>query len=91
VIRFFRHYVPLNLLIRVLVEALILGGAIYAGVSARILELSSLFERENGYLRLSINRLTDLRRSSVVARRTLNSCLLPRVSASDEPAFWSIR
>ena len=37
-IRFFRHYVPLNLLILVLIEALILGGAIYAGVSARFLE-----------------------------------------------------
>jgi len=38
VIRFFRHYVPLNLLLLVLVEALILGGAIYAGVSARFLD-----------------------------------------------------
>ncbi|MHB8939369.1 MAG: TIGR03013 family XrtA/PEP-CTERM system glycosyltransferase [Thiobacillus sp.] len=37
-IRFFRHYVPLNLLLLVLVEALILGGAIYAGVSARFLD-----------------------------------------------------
>lgn len=37
-IRFFRHYVPLNLLLLVLVEALILGGAIYAGVNARFLE-----------------------------------------------------
>jgi len=37
-IRFFRHYVPLNLLLLVLIEALILGGAIYAGVSARFLE-----------------------------------------------------
>ena len=37
-IRFFRHYVPLNLLLLVLVEALILGGAIYAGVSARFME-----------------------------------------------------
>ena len=37
-IRFFRHYVPLNLLLLVLVEALILGGAIYAGVSARVLD-----------------------------------------------------
>lgn len=37
-IRFFRHYVPLNLLLLVLVEALILGGAIYAGVNARFLD-----------------------------------------------------
>lgn len=34
-IRFFRHYVPLNLLLLVLIESLILGGAIYAGVGAR--------------------------------------------------------
>jgi sugar transferase (PEP-CTERM system associated) len=38
VIRFFHHYVPLNLLLLVLVEALILGGAIYAGVNARFLD-----------------------------------------------------
>jgi sugar transferase (PEP-CTERM system associated) len=38
VIRFFRHYVPLNLLLLVLIESLILGGAIYAGVSARFLD-----------------------------------------------------
>jgi sugar transferase (PEP-CTERM system associated) len=38
VIRFFRHYVPLNLLLLVLIEALILSGAIYAGVSARFLD-----------------------------------------------------
>jgi len=38
VIRFFRHYVPLNLLLLVLIEALILGGAIYAGVSARFFD-----------------------------------------------------
>jgi sugar transferase (PEP-CTERM system associated) len=38
VIRFFRHYVPLNLLLLVLIEALILGGAIYAGVNARFLD-----------------------------------------------------
>jgi len=38
VIRFFRHYVPLNLLLLVLAEALILGGAIYAGVSARFFD-----------------------------------------------------
>ena len=37
-IRFFRHYVPLNLLLLVLFEALILGGAVYAGVSARFLD-----------------------------------------------------
>lgn len=37
-IRFFRHYVPLNLLLLVLIEALILGGAIYAGVGARFIE-----------------------------------------------------
>ncbi|MGB9130385.1 MAG: TIGR03013 family XrtA/PEP-CTERM system glycosyltransferase [Thiobacillus sp.] len=37
-IRFFRHYVPLNLLLLVLIEALILGGAVYAGVSARFLD-----------------------------------------------------
>jgi len=38
VIRFFRHYVPLNLLLLVLIEALILSGAIYAGVSARFFD-----------------------------------------------------
>ncbi len=37
-IRFFRHYVPLNLLLLVLFEAFILGGAVYAGVSARFLD-----------------------------------------------------
>ena len=37
-IRFFRHYVPLNLLLLVLIEALILGGAIYAGVATRFSE-----------------------------------------------------
>jgi len=37
-IRFFRHYVPLNLLLLVLFEALILGAAVYAGVSARFLD-----------------------------------------------------
>ncbi|MFP5418434.1 MAG: TIGR03013 family XrtA/PEP-CTERM system glycosyltransferase [Gammaproteobacteria bacterium] len=37
-IRFFRHYVPLNLLLLVLIETLILGGAIYVGVSARFIE-----------------------------------------------------
>ncbi|MEQ1662334.1 MAG: TIGR03013 family XrtA/PEP-CTERM system glycosyltransferase [Thiobacillus sp.] len=34
-IRFFRHYVPLNLLLMVLIEALIFGGALYAGVGVR--------------------------------------------------------
>jgi sugar transferase (PEP-CTERM system associated) len=34
-IRFFRHYVPLNLLLLVMIEALILGGAIYAGSATR--------------------------------------------------------
>lgn len=33
-IRFFRHYVPLNLLLLVLFEAVILGGAVYVGVGA---------------------------------------------------------
>jgi len=42
VIRFFRHYVPLNLLLLVLVEACILGGAIYAGVGARFLDASAI-------------------------------------------------
>jgi sugar transferase (PEP-CTERM system associated) len=37
-IRFFRHYVPLNLLLLILIEALILGGAIFLGVSARFLD-----------------------------------------------------
>ena len=37
-IRFFRHYVPLNLLLLILIEATILGGAIYLGVSARFLD-----------------------------------------------------
>ena len=35
-IRFFRHYVPLNLLLLVMIETLILGGAIYAGVATRL-------------------------------------------------------
>jgi len=38
VIRFFRHYVPLNLLLLVLIEALILSGSIYAGVGVRFLD-----------------------------------------------------
>lgn len=37
-IRFFRHYIPLNLLLLVLTEAGILGGALYLGVSARFLD-----------------------------------------------------
>lgn len=41
-IRFFRHYVPLNLLLLVLLEAMILGGAVYAGVSARFLEAGAI-------------------------------------------------
>jgi sugar transferase (PEP-CTERM system associated) len=41
VIRFFRHYVPLNLLMLLLIETLILGGAIYLGVSARFLDLGA--------------------------------------------------
>ncbi|MHB1353358.1 MAG: TIGR03013 family XrtA/PEP-CTERM system glycosyltransferase [Thiobacillus sp.] len=43
-IRFFRHYVPLNLLLLIALEALILGGAIYAGVSARFLEADGVPE-----------------------------------------------
>jgi sugar transferase (PEP-CTERM system associated) len=43
-IRFFRHYVPLNLLLLVLIEALILGGAVYAGVSARFLDSNTIPE-----------------------------------------------
>jgi len=42
VIRFFRHYVPLNLLLLVLIEALILGGSLYAGVSARFLDTGTI-------------------------------------------------
>jgi len=42
VIRFFRHYVPLNLLLLVMIEALILGGAVYAGVSARFFDASRI-------------------------------------------------
>jgi sugar transferase (PEP-CTERM system associated) len=42
VIRFFRHYVPLNLLLLVLTEALILGGALYAGINARFLDASTI-------------------------------------------------
>jgi len=38
VIRFFRHYVPLNLVLLLLIEACILSGAIYAGVSARFFD-----------------------------------------------------
>ncbi len=41
-IRFFRHYVPLNLLLLVLAEALILGGAIYAGVNARFFDAGTI-------------------------------------------------
>ena len=37
-IRFFRHYVPLNVLMLLMTEAMILGGAIYLGVSARFLD-----------------------------------------------------
>ena len=37
-IRFFRHYVPLNLLLLVLIEALIVGGAIFVGVGARFFD-----------------------------------------------------
>lgn len=43
-IRFFRHYVPLNLLLLVVIEALILGGAVYAGVSARFLDAGAVVE-----------------------------------------------
>jgi sugar transferase (PEP-CTERM system associated) len=42
VIRFFRHYVPLNLLLLMSIEALILGGAIYAGVNARFLDSGTI-------------------------------------------------
>lgn len=35
-IRFFRHYVPLNLLLLVLFEAFILGGAVYVGIGAAL-------------------------------------------------------
>ncbi len=41
-IRFFRHYVPLNLLLLLLTEALILGGALYAGVNVRFLDSKSI-------------------------------------------------
>ncbi|WP_038058081.1 TIGR03013 family XrtA/PEP-CTERM system glycosyltransferase [Thiobacillus denitrificans] len=41
-IRFFRHYVPLNLLLLMSIEALILGGAIYAGVNARFLDSGTI-------------------------------------------------
>ena len=37
-IRFFRHYVSLNLLLLVVFEALILGGAVYAGVNVRFID-----------------------------------------------------
>ncbi len=37
-IRFFRHYVPLNLVLLITIEALILSGAMYAGVHARFLD-----------------------------------------------------
>lgn len=46
-IRFFRHYVPLNLLLLVLFEAFILGGAVYAGVSARFLDGPSIPDELN--------------------------------------------
>ncbi|MEW5967963.1 MAG: TIGR03013 family XrtA/PEP-CTERM system glycosyltransferase [Pseudomonadota bacterium] len=39
-IRFFRHYVPLNLLLLVLFEAFILGGAVYVGIGATLPEVS---------------------------------------------------
>jgi sugar transferase (PEP-CTERM system associated) len=42
VIRFFRHYVPLNLLLLLLAEALILGGALYVGVNVRFLDSKSI-------------------------------------------------
>ena len=41
-IRFFRHYVPLNLLLLMSIEALILGGAIYVGVNARFLDSGTI-------------------------------------------------
>ncbi|ODU48862.1 MAG: exopolysaccharide biosynthesis polyprenyl glycosylphosphotransferase [Thiobacillus sp. SCN 63-374] len=41
-IRFFRHYVPLSLLLLMSIEALILGGAIYAGVNARFLDSGTI-------------------------------------------------
>jgi hypothetical protein len=50
VIRFFRHYVPLNLLLLVLIEALILSGAIYAGVGARFFDGGGVPESLNPLL-----------------------------------------
>ena len=41
-IRCFLHYVPLNLLVLMLFEALILGGAVYAGVSAGFFDLTGI-------------------------------------------------
>ncbi|MFP5409356.1 MAG: TIGR03013 family XrtA/PEP-CTERM system glycosyltransferase [Gammaproteobacteria bacterium] len=40
-IRFFRHYVPLNLLLLVLFEAFILGGAVYVGIGAALPEVTA--------------------------------------------------
>ena len=64
-IRFFRHYVPLNLLLLVLIESLILGGAIYAGVSARFLEsgvvpelLSPLFPKALTFTLVMLSLMT---------------------------------
>jgi sugar transferase (PEP-CTERM system associated) len=47
VIRFFRHYVSLNLLMLVMMETLILGGAIYAGVNARFFDSGVIPEELN--------------------------------------------
>jgi sugar transferase (PEP-CTERM system associated) len=42
VIRFFRHYVPLNLLLLVLIEAVILSGAMYGGIGVRFHESGAI-------------------------------------------------
>ena len=42
VIRFFRHYVPLSLLLLVMAEAFILSGAMYLGVHARFIDAATL-------------------------------------------------
>lgn len=64
-IRFFRHYVSLNLLLLVMMESLILGGAIYAGVSARFLdggvipdELTPLFPKALAFTVVMLGLMT---------------------------------
>ncbi|HQT29910.1 MAG TPA: TIGR03013 family PEP-CTERM/XrtA system glycosyltransferase [Thiobacillus sp.] len=64
-IRFFRHYVPLNVLMLLMIEAAILGGAIYLGVSVRFLgfgvtsnELDPLFPKALTFTTVMLGLMT---------------------------------